>query len=176
MNKESPAKDQQTFVEELTENQHRLFAFVVALSGDWAEAEEIYQRACVVLWEKWSEYDQARSFLPWAMGVCRMETLKCMSEKGRRKEVLGGEAIAAIEARVSKSTEGIDERLATLQFCLDKLTREQRSLIDKCYGGSWKINEIATEIGLTADAIYGRLKRIRETLHHCVDRTLAAKR
>lgn len=175
MNEESPANDQQTFVEELTENQHRLFAFVVALSGNWVEAEEIYQRATVVLWEKWSDYDQARSFLPWAMGVCRMETLKCVSERGRRKEVLGGDAIAAIEARVSGKAEAMDERLATLQFCLDKLTREQRSLINQCYGGTCKINEIATEIGLTADAIYGRLKRIRETLHNCVDRTLAAK-
>lgn len=163
----------QLFIERFAESQQRIYAFILSLSPNWTEAEDIFQRSSVVLWRKWNSYDQDRDFLTWALGVSRLEVLKYMSEKKRMREVLSVEAINVIEARTVEASDSISERMKALQHCLDKLPKKKRSLIDRCYGGTEKILEIAQAIGVTSDALYWRIKRIREALHECVDRKLA---
>ncbi len=167
--------DRESFVEQYAVNQQRIFAFIVSLVPKWTDAEDVLQRVSMVLWRKWVEYDQDREFLTWAFGVTRLEVLKFLSEKKRRKEVLSDPALNAVEARTLEAEEEVTDRMQALQQCLEKLPRRQRSLVDRCYCGAEKINDIARNIGLTSDALYWRLKRIRETLHQCIDRTVATE-
>jgi RNA polymerase sigma-70 factor, ECF subfamily len=60
---------QRVFAEQLTRDQHRIFAYIVTLVANRDDAEDIFQDACLVLWEKWKEYDSRRSFFGWACGV-----------------------------------------------------------------------------------------------------------
>ncbi len=175
MSEAEPEFERQLFVDKFAANQHRVFSFVVSLSPGWTDAEDIFQRVSIVLWQKWGDYDHSREFLAWAFGIARLEVLKYLSENNRRKELLGGDAMKAIQERTSEAQEEIDERMQALQHCLARLPRKQRSLIDRCYCGVETIKTIAREIGLTSDALYWRLKRIREKLHQCVDRSVAAE-
>lgn len=161
------------FIKKFAENQQRIYSFVLSLSPSWTEAEEVFQRASIVLWKKWDSYDQERDFLNWALGVSRLEFLKYMSEKKRTREVLSADAINAIEVSFEESSESISERMKALDFCLDKLPSKKRSLVYRCYGGKERIVEIAETLGVTADALYWRIKRIRDLLHECVDKRLA---
>ncbi|MFK7770363.1 MAG: sigma-70 family RNA polymerase sigma factor [Mariniblastus sp.] len=167
--------ERELFIEKFAENQQRIYSFVLSLAPNWSEAEEIFQRVSVVLWKKWAGYNRESEFIAWAFGVSRLEVLKHMSEKKRKKEVFSEDAIRAIEARSIEATEPISERMNALHFCLDKLPTRKRSLVSRCYGGTEKIIDVAQTLGLTSDALYWRLKRIRETLHECVDKTLSVK-
>lgn len=161
------------FISQFAENQQRIRAFVLSLSPNWVEADDIFQRVSMVLWNKWDSYDQSRSFLGWALGVSRLEVLKYMSEKNRLNEVLSVNAIRLVEARIDENSEEVSERMKALTDCLAKLPGKKQSLIRRCYSGDEKIQDIAVALGITADAIYWRIKRIRETLHQCIDRRLA---
>lgn len=165
----------QLFIKNFAANQHRIHSFILALSPNWTEAEEVFQRTSIVLWTKWDNYDRERDFLAWALGIARLEVLKHMSQKKRSREVLSTEAMDAIEARSIEASDSIGERMNALKDCLDKLPSNKRALVDRCYGGKEKIIDVAAALGVTADALYWRIKRIREMLHNCIDRKLTAE-
>lgn len=163
------------FVEKFATNQQRIFAFVVSLAPGWTEAEDIFQRVSVVLWRKWDEYDPEKEFLGWALGVARLEVLKHMSDIKRRREIIDADAIKAVEARTLEVAEDVGDRMVALRDCLMKLPQHQRSLVERCYAGVERIKDIADALELTSNSLYSRLKRIREVLHECIDRKMAAE-
>ncbi|PQO30746.1 RNA polymerase subunit sigma-70 [Blastopirellula marina] len=174
---DSPEVDiaRNAFVEKFAANQQRIFAFVVSLAPGWNEAEDIFQRVSVVLWRKWDEYDQEKEFQGWALGVARLEVLKHMSDVRRRREIIDIDAIKAVEARTLQVADEVGDRMAALRDCMLKLPHDQRSLVERCYAGIEKIKDIADTLELTSNSLYSRLKRIREALHECIDRKMAAE-
>lgn len=161
------------FIQNFAEQQHRIYAFILSLSPNWNEAEDIFQRTSIVLWKKWSDYDSSRSFISWSLGVARLEFLQFMAEKSRSREVLSGDAIDAIESRFVETDEAVSLRMDALKHCLEKLPGKKRELVDQCYGSKARIMDVAAKMGVTSDALYWRIKRIREALHACVDKKLA---
>jgi len=65
-----------------------------------------------------------------------------------------------------------DDRRQILAGCLGKLSAAERSLLDRHYGESMSATTLAERLGLTTNAIYIRLHRIRRTLLACIERTL----
>jgi len=167
--------DQEQFVSKFSLNQRRIFGFVVSISPCWAESDEIFQRVSLVLWQKWDHYDSQREFLPWALGVARLEVVKFMSEKSRRKEIFADDVLEALQARASEKSEESLERMTALQGCLKKLPDESRTLVLQCYSGESKMKDIAAATRTNAQSLYSKLQRIRKILHECVDKTLAAQ-
>ena len=171
----NPGDAEEEFVGQIASNQYRLLAFVVSLTPNWIDVEEIVQQTNFVLWNKRQLYDPSRDFLPWAFGIARLEVKKYLSKKNRRKEVLGEAAIDVIQSRFNEEASRIDERQVALKHCLEKLPGEKRTLVERCYSGCERIRDIAKCMGITADALSWRLRRIRTTLHECIDRTLASR-
>ena len=62
----------------------------------------------------------------------------------------------------------IRERHEALEDCLEQLAPHQRQLVERYYGGTEKVPEIATELGRSANAVYKVLRKIRLTLFSCV--------
>lgn len=174
MKTETHTLEHEQFLKQFAANQQRLFAFVVSLAPSWVDADDIFQSVSLVLWRKWRNYDPDRSFLDWAMGVARIEVRKHMAMQGRSDRMLSEEAMMMIESEIEQANDSIDPRLHALETCLDKLPRKHRSLLNQCYASRVKIKEVAVSHGLSCSALYGRLKRIREILHKCIDRSVVA--
>lgn len=152
----------------------RLQAYVSALVPQSVDAEEVFQRTCLVLWEKWPNFDASKEFLPWAFGVARIEARLYQTAQGRNSEILEESAAYALAESVERGASQLEERLDALQTCLGRLSRDNRSLLERCYSQSKKLHEIAVEGGMSPAALYQRLKRLREILHDCIDRALVA--
>ena len=60
-------------------------------------------------------------------------------------------------------------RRERLQTCLSRLSDEDRLLVKQCYGEQRTAVEVAQMTGLSEDAIYTRLSRIRKRLYQCVN-------
>ena len=63
------------FVQQLAENQNRLYGYVYSLVGDHAQAADVVQETNMVLWRKLDEFDPQRPFLPWAFTIGRFQVL-----------------------------------------------------------------------------------------------------
>lgn len=160
------------FVERYARNQDRIYAYVVSLAPRWSDADEIFQRTTIVLWEKWDEFDVSRDFLAWACGIARLETLKYFSKTKRERLTFSSMLMEQIAADCTEHAEVLDARVEALETCLKKLPGKQRRLLEQCYLGRCKIQDIAATLELSANAIYLKLRRIRSTLHDCINRTL----
>lgn len=153
----------------------RLYLYTVTLTPSHSDADDVFQQTSMILLQRWEEYDQSRSFLAWACGIARNQARRYMAERGRQDELLGDEAAMVIQ-EVLEDTEGaINERLDALKACLEKLSRDQKTLVKQCYAGSQTMQSLAESLNMTPNAIYNRLKRLREVLHQCVDRTVLAR-
>ncbi|MFG0254569.1 MAG: sigma-70 family RNA polymerase sigma factor [Rhodopirellula sp. JB053] len=173
MDHQEPQLVQEDFVALFTANQRRIFGFVVSISPSWADADEIFQRVCLVLWKKWPSYEHEDKFLAWALQIARLEVVKFMSQRSRRKEIYSDEALDLIQSRTCEMSADLSERMVALEKCVKKLPEEQRDLVRRCYSGTQKIKEIAEAIGVNAQSLYLKLQRIRKVLHQCVDKSLA---
>lgn len=170
----SPSREAKEFLHRFLAVNKRLQAYTLALVPNSIDADEVFQQTCLALWEKWSEFDPDRDFLPWAFGVARIEAKRFQARRGREWASLGDEAALVLARSVERSGSQLEERLSALQICLKQLSQEHQSLLRIYYAGTKKLNELARERNMTPNALSLRLKRLRELLHECVDRILVA--
>src|SRR5437764_12104285 len=77
---------QTEFVERLVRSQARVYAYIVTLLPNRADAEEVFQQTSLALWKKWRQYDPDRDFVRWACGMAHFEVrnfLRKHADKGR---------------------------------------------------------------------------------------------
>jgi RNA polymerase sigma-70 factor, ECF subfamily len=166
------ADEQKQFLDLYTANQRRLYGYIVTLVSNRSDAEEIFSQTTLVLWEKWSEFDPARSFISWACGVARYKVLQHQAKPERRWQGLSEQVIAAVSEERDKLQPVLDQRSQVLARCIERLKAWQRRLLETCYSGAVSITALARQLGKTPNSISSRLRRIRQILHDCVDRAV----
>jgi RNA polymerase sigma-70 factor (ECF subfamily) len=137
------------------------------------DAEEILQRTAVTLWEKFSEYDQARPFMPWALRFAYFEALNFRKQMARDRLIFCEEILQALAESRETQAVLLSKQRAALSHCVTKLNSADRALLERRYNDAATIAALAEDVGRTVKSLYRRLDRIREALVRCVDRQLA---
>jgi len=159
----------------MTQAQRRLYAFVLALVRRPADAEDILQETNVVLWRKRETWRPGSDFYAWAFEIARLQALNFWSRKARQGSRFDEALLAEIAAVAQTESEQFAPRESALRDCLQKLPETQRGLILRRYQPGAAVNALASEMGKTARAVSESLRRIRDTLRQCIERTLAAE-
>lgn len=168
------AVQQSRFAEIYITNQERLKGYVYSLVPNWNDAEEVFQRTSLLLWRKWEQFDGQREFLPWAFGFARLEAKRFLSERNRQSRMLSASAMDELDTVIVEHGDALDERLAALEHCVKQLPAQQRSMLWASYSQSGNVENVGKSFGISANSVYKRLRKIRELLHRCIDRRLAA--
>jgi RNA polymerase sigma-70 factor len=165
--------DYSRFLELYSRNRDRLFGYIYAMLPHQADAEDVFQRASLVLWNKFSGYDPERPFLPWACSLAHYEVLNFIRSSNRdRLQFDEGLLDKLAEARSVQFDLG-EERLEALRACLQRLKKAERDLIDLAYSGDKTIKEFVESTGGAAQTMYNRISLARRKLLACVKRKLA---
>ena len=151
----------------------RLYRQIVSLVGNLHDADDVLQDVCVVLWEKFPQYDSQGNFGHWAsviaVNVCR----NFLRKKNRRYATALHDEIATQVAHVHNGTsELLELRRETLRQCLGKLSEQEHELLQHVYGNRDSVVELAEKAGHSPNRLYGRLFRIRKRLMDCINQTL----
>jgi RNA polymerase sigma-70 factor (ECF subfamily) len=170
----SPQHDR--FVERFVRSQDRIYAYVATLLPNRSDAEEVFQLTSLALWKKWRQYDPGRDFVRWACGMAHFEALNFLRKHADRGRVrLSDEVLSAVARDRLELHDVLEARRLALRHCLDRLSRESRELLERCYAGKDTIKQIAEELGQTQNALYMTLKRLRRALFDCINLTLTAQ-
>lgn len=153
-------------------SQHHIYRYVAALVADRDQAEEVFQDTCIKVLEKWEDYDPSRPMVPWACGIAQNMVLKFFQRNRRRGFPLSEMMMTAVSETQYRLSNEVDRRLEKLPDCLQKLTPEQRTLLDQSYGQRGSIRAIAEASHLDPDTLYKRLERIRRSLFDCIEQAL----
>lgn len=133
------------------------------------DAEGIVQQTAVVLWKKFDEYDPQQPFTPWACRFALNVAKQWIAGRKRWNRLLDAELADELLRRRDELSALMDQRLAHLQKCMDKLARADRSLIDEYYSRRSSVRGMSRQLGRSADAIYKDLQRIRSSLRRCIE-------
>jgi RNA polymerase sigma-70 factor, ECF subfamily len=159
------------FSQLLTQSQRRLYAFILTLIPNRAEAEDILQETNLVLCRKAGEYDPDKHFLAWAFKIARFQTLAHLKARSRSPLVFQEDLMEKL-SEDAESIEGFSSLQRALAQCLEKLTKRNRELVRIRYENGLSLEESAKKLGKPKGTISMALYRIRMALWRCVERTL----
>lgn len=155
-------------------NQGDLKAFLASVLRDRAAVEDLFQETSLVLWQKYAEYDPARSFGAWARGIASNKILQDREKTRRLPLAFSPASIRAILEAFDRG-EAAPGDPGPLRDCVGKLPERSRRLLALRYEQSLKLGEIARQVGSTLDAVHKTLSRVREALEACLRRKAAAE-
>lgn len=160
----------ESFVRLLTEHQGRLYAFVLAISGDAAAVNDILQNTNVTLWRKAADYAEGTSFWAWASRVAHYEVLAHRKRCRRDRHVFDNALLDDIVVEIAQQLESLDADRIALHQCIEKLSESDRGLICDRYSAGHTVQRLAALRGKSAGAVSQSLYRIRGQLADCVER------
>ena len=153
----------------LLSRQARLRALVALTVTDRDDVLDIVQESFVDAWRSLDRFDTTREVGPWLRTICRNRVLKHLRDrlpKRRRELALVDEALIASEpAEAEEAPEG---RLVALRRCLQALDASHRSLLERRYHDGVAVQDLASELGKSANAVSMILIRLKGVLQRCV--------
>ena len=164
------------FLRLLAASYHSLYSLSLAIVGKRNDADDVIQEVCVVLWQKYDEFEPGTNFRKWACSVtfhvAKAYARKEQRRRGRRAG-LSDEALTKISQFRTAGSELFELRREALRECVGKLSAKDRSLLSECYQAPTSLVDYARRHGRTVSAVYSKLKRIRRALTECVHRHLS---
>ena len=137
-----------------------------------ADAEDVFQRTSIILWEKTAEFDIERNFFSWACGIAYYEICNFLRVQNRDRLYFDVDLRNLIAEESIVEHDITELRHKALEICINELKSSESQLIQQCYQNDASIKEIADTLGRTHTALYKHLERIRTRLINCVERRL----
>ena len=110
-----------------------------------------------------------RTFWRGRRQIAKFEVLSYLKAASRSRVCFSTKTIELL-ADESDEVDGASEsRHDALRHCLEGLRSTDRDLVPRCYEGHGTIQQVALEIGHSADGVYHSLHRIRQSLLRCID-------
>jgi RNA polymerase sigma-70 factor (ECF subfamily) len=172
----SPAKVK-LFLRLFLQNERRLYAYILTLLPNRADADDVLQEASLVMWDKFDDEHPPADFTAWG---CRIAYFKVLDfcKKRQRSRVVFSQAMLERVAETAVEQAGtlqLDERREALADCIAKLSPRDRNLLARRFAEGATTQSTAAEVGRSVDAVYKALAKIRQALFDCVTRTLALR-
>jgi RNA polymerase sigma-70 factor (ECF subfamily) len=153
-----------------------LFAYLVTLLANPADAEEVFQEVCVTVWRLSDQFELGSDFVKWVSVIAHNQVRKFRRQARRGGFQLSDETCERLAADAARGADLFDFRREALRKCLAKLPPRDRQLVQRCYSDTaGSLKATADELGRPANTVYKALNRIRRSLQECIDRTLAAE-
>jgi RNA polymerase sigma-70 factor (ECF subfamily) len=167
--------DAKTFIGLLAAHGGSLYRFIYTLMPDPDQAQDVYQECVMTLWEKFGEFRPDEPFLPWAYRFAHFKVLAQRKKDRRRPAQLADEVLSILAEVQIEEDERFQAQLRALPKCLDRLTQNERRLLQLRYEGGASLSTIAEETERHADTLYRTLHRVRKKLLHCIERRVATE-
>jgi len=165
----------QEFERLVRENQSGLLAFLLSLTGNLPDSEDLVQECVTLLWRKFDEFESGSNFGAWARTTAFFlfrNQIRKASNKTMTFEANVLEKLAMAHDQIE--TEG-STRQQFLSQCLAELKEKDRDLILSRYETGVKVNELATQASGNVKSVYNALARIRKSLARCVRRKISGE-
>ena len=169
------AEQRDEFLRLFLRHEADLKAFIGALVRERSTRDDVFQDVALILWQRFDEYDAARSFGAWARGIAAKKVLQQKDQDARFPVAFSAAAIEAVLAVYDRTEPFAARRMEALEECLEQLPEKSRKVLEWRYQDQLKPAEIAERTGRTQDAVYQALSRIRALLEDCIRRQLAVE-
>ncbi len=150
--------------------ERELLRYVMALVPNVTDARDVVQETAAALWKAADKYDPGKPFVPWACRFALNEARMFLRSSARRRRFLDEEVAVLVASQRVEIAAALDARREHLRECLGQLPEQHQELVRGYYFDEETIESLARRQGRGTEAIYKALQRIRQALHHCIQR------
>lgn len=152
------------------EVQTTVSAYVRSLILNYHDSEDVIQNIALVFADKFEHLDSSRDLIPWVLKVARYEVANYFRAQNRENKFFDEIAMRRIEYAYQSIHPEADDVKAALHECIKKLHGRPREMLKLRYFRDMGIGDISRQIGISTNAVYITLCRVREALAKCVKR------
>lgn len=156
------------FVRLWTAHGQRVYAYILTLLPNRADADDIFQETGTTLWEKFDEFQPGSNFRSWACRIAFNKVRSFRQLRRHRVTLLSNESLNLVAHITADKSHELDRQHQFLADCYAKLTPTDQQLIDLRYEPQATIKTVSHRVGRSVDAIYKALARIHRALFDCV--------
>ncbi len=158
----------------MTRHQRQVFAYIYALVPNRYDAEDLLQETCVVICEKFNEFEEGTDFVAWACQIAYWRIRYARQKFARSKVIFDQDIVDALAQTAGTMADELDDRHVALANCLQRLPARDRELLLVRYEPGSGVEEAARRSGRTLQTAYKALARLRKLLMDCVTAKLAS--
>ncbi len=161
-------RNNELFVSLLTGHHSRILAYIRTLVPQHQDAEDVFQKASLTLWQKFDEFDQNSDFFPWAAKISFYTVCNHRRKRYRDRLVFSEQLLELMSQERVTHLESHESRMEYLLECMQQLSPRDQQLLVRAYRDASSIKEMATESGKAVQTLYNRLTTLRRGLVNCV--------
>ena len=111
-----------------------IYTYVYMFVGNAADADDIFQDVCVVMWNKFDQFRPGTNFLAWAKQITRNLVMD-YRKRHRRHHTKGldDKTVDLLTFRYEHIQDEIEDRIDALKQCVEKLSFRDRDLVRRAY-------------------------------------------
>ena len=142
-----------------------LYATAMKFLREDADAQDVVQDVFIQIWDKAKLYDPAKGKpLTWALTMTRnrsIDRIRAIQRRGRLRDDFEKETVVDESAGIREALSGVDasEKNQILRDAVQRLSPEQRKVIDLAFFGGLTQNEVAKRLGEPLGTIKARARR-----------------
>ena len=162
------------FTKNLSSIQRKLYAFILSMCPNRADAEDILQETNLILCQKCHEYDPDGHFQGWAFSIARFQVMKHITKFRRSKLYFSSETIDNIADEMESNDDLVSTR-KVLQVCYEQLPKHMTEIARLRFKEELNLKEISSRLNRPIGSVSATLHRIRANLRICVKNKLASE-
>jgi RNA polymerase sigma-70 factor, ECF subfamily len=173
---DEPGSDKsRRFLRLFLQNERRLYAYILTLLPNRADADDALQEASLVMWDKFDEAAPPDDFAAWGCRIAYFKVLDFYKKAGRARVRFSQAMLERVaETAVEQAGPlGLDARRDALAECVEKLGARDRDLLARRFQPGATTRSTSEQVGRSVEAVYKALARVRRALFECVQRALA---
>ena len=158
-------RERVAFEELYTRYSNILYATAMKFLKEDADAQDVVQDVFIQIWDKAKLYDPAKGKpLTWALTMTRnrsIDRIRAIQRRTRLRDDFEKETVADESAGIREALSGVDasEKNQILRDAVQRLSPEQRKVIELAFFGGLTQNEVANRLGEPLGTVKARARR-----------------
>ncbi len=149
-----------------------VLSYLRAIVQDGHLAEDLTQETMLVAHRKIDAFDTERNFGAWLRGIARNKALQSSRASARHPMLIDSSVVEGMEEVYSlfdHSSGPWQDRITAVRQCIERLNDAMRAVVTGVYTRGQTINQVASDLGHSFDAVAKRLSRSRRLIRECVE-------
>ncbi len=162
------------FLQLLMDNQKYIYAYILGMTSNFNDADDVMQEATAIMWRKFSDFQEGTDFTAWGGRIAWYRILNLRKKKQKDScLIFSDEAVRGLQDDSYEGLELITEKLNVLKSCIRKLAERDQVLVRLRYEDEISVKRIAKRFGRSVQSVYQNIARVHDMLLRCVNRSIA---
>src|SRR5262245_49349672 len=150
------------FLRLFLQNERRLYAYIMTLLPNRADADDALQEASLAMWDKFDAKTPPGDFLAWARRVAYYKVLDFYKKAGRARVRLSNLFLERVAEAAAEQADvlRLDDRREALAGCVEKLGNRDRELLARRFADGATTRSASEQVGRSVEAVYKALAKL----------------